>query len=223
MQDSQIQERTETATALTEYHRTWAMQGEDEDDVLLPRVVLHQGDISESRHGRHPKGTLINSGTGEVIESRRFVPITGFKTWIKYGENIGDPVEYCTRDKSQVPPEDLQWKDGQPPATQLFRNVVVLFEDMTTPTCFSLKDSSRHQRQSGKMLNQCEKARSAQKKSPGLYEIEVVDASNARGSWKDLRVKPVGDPSEELCKLALTWFDALQVKNVEVETEGVPF
>lgn len=220
-----LKRKAKSELAPSQHTRPWQMSGEDQDDVLVPRVTLHQGTLSEPKYGQHPSGTLLNSATLEVISSRRFVAVgVAWKQWTKFGPNIGDPFEYSTRDKADVLAEDLEWCDGQPPAAQLTRNFVVLFEGHETPVCLSLRDASTFQRNAGKSLNQKEKVRAAQKLGPGLYEIDVCDRQNSKGAWKDLRIRFVGEPSDELAGRALEWFEALSTSQIRTGEGGeTPF
>lgn len=211
------------ALATSQYARDYKMEGEDSGDAVMPRVILHQGDISEKYYGQHPKGTLLHSITGEVIEARRFTPLgIAWKEWMKFGDKFGDTLDYKTRNKSEVPPEDLQWNGNEPPAASLFYNFVVLFEGMDSPVCLSMKASSKFQRSAAQALNQMEKIRGAKKLAPGLYELDIVDRENDKGKWKDLKLRPVGNPSDDLAKASYEFYQALSGKHLDVHQDKEP-
>ena len=200
--------------------RPWNFEGEDSDDFLVPRITIHQGDISQKKYGPGTKGTLIDTTTNDTLPSMKFSPIYGWKEWIKWGEKRGGNPEYRTRNKSDVPPEDLQWHDNEPPAATLTRNFAVLFDGMSTPVVISWKDSSKRQRTCGKLLNQLEKLRAAQNLGRGLYEIVVVEESNDEGDWKDWTIKPIGNPDDAMSKTVAQWTDALTGKTVQTNIEA---
>ena len=203
----------------SEFHRPWQMNGEDETDSILPRVIIHQGDISEKEYGHHPKGTLLDSVTLTPLTSNRFVPIgIAWKEWFKWGGR-GQGLVYKVRNVNEVPPEDLVWQGKEPPTCTLYRNFALIFEGSDTPVCLSLKDSMPLPRRAGQALNQLEKIRALKKKGPGLYELEVIDQENDRGRWKDLRIKPIGNPPDDFAALALMWFESLNTKQVETHQE----
>ena len=207
--------------ATSQYARDYRMEGEDSGDTIIPRVILHQGDISEKYYGEHPKGTLLHSVTGEVIETRKFTPVgIAWKEWMKFGDKFGESIEYKTRNKSEVPPEDLNWNGDEPPAASLFYNFVVMFDGMSEPICLSMRGSSKFQRSAALALNQMEKIRASRKAVPGFYELEIVDRENDKGKWKDLKLRPVGNPPDELAASAFECYKALSVKNVEVHQES---
>lgn len=219
--------KTELATqkggelAPSQYARHYKMEGEDSGDVVMPRVILHQGDISEKYYGRHPKGTLLHSVTSEVIESRKFTPLgLAWKEWMKFGDKFGESMQYKTRNKAEVPPEDLQWQGDEPPAASLFYNFVVLFDGMVEPVCLSMKASSKLQKSAALALNQMEKIRAGRSAAPGFYELDIVDRENDKGKWKDIKIRPIGNAPPDLEKTAFEFYQALSTRTVEVHQDA---
>lgn len=225
-----MSKKTELATqqggALAErsqFARDYRMEGEDSSDAVIPRIILHQGDISEKYYGQHPKGTLLHSITTEPVEARRFTPVgIAWKEWMKFGDKFGEKMAYKTRNKAEVPADDLEWHGDEPPAASLFYNFVVMFDGTDEPVCLSLKGSSKMQRSAAMSLNQMEKVRSGRGMAPGFYELEVVDRENDKGKWKDLKIRPVGNPPEKLTKKAYECWQALHVKTVAAHDDGAP-
>lgn len=222
MSDTDLSTQSGGALATkSEFNRPFQMEGEDRDDDIMPRVVLHQGDMSENAgHGEHDKGTILNSVTKEVIESHKFVPIgVAWKQYIRFGANRGDPIVYNTRDRAAVPDADTKWQEKTPPVCTVFRNFVVLFEGEETPVCLSFKSSDKIQNNAGKSLNLMEKSRTVQGKCPGLYELEIVDDSNDKGKWKNMRPRPCGDPTTEMLTLSQMWFGVHSGSAVKVQEQ----
>ena len=197
----------------------WNMEGEDRSDFLIPRVIVHQGDIAEKFYGVHDKGDLIDTSTKEKLPSVSFVPLTAWKEYIRWGAEIGDPPVYVTRNRADVPDADLQWADETPPACTVYRNFAVLFDGMAMPMILSLSDAKKPQRQAGKLLNQLEKSRAAKKAGRGLYSIRIIDVENKKGKWKDMEIVPAGNPSAELAANAATWIAT--ISGVELKTNLV--
>lgn len=219
MSKKELAKTTGGTTALaqpSEYARPYQMMGRDEEDQILPRVILHQGKMSKKFHGDHEEGTLLNSVTGEVIDARKFTPVgVAWKEWIRFGENIGDPIQYKTRNKADVPPEDLRWNGDDPPACDLIYNFVVLFEGHEMPLVLSLKAASKRQKAAALALNQMEEMRAGKKAAPGFYRLDVVDDSNDKGEWKTFKIAPAGEPPTELAGLAYQFWQALAGRTVE--------
>jgi hypothetical protein len=194
------------------------LEGGDRDDQLVPRVHLYQGLPSEAKEygkGFSP-GDLINTVTREKIESRNFVPILGYKEWLKWKEPRGAGLEYKHRVKTDVPPEDLVWNEGetdpkkrQPRATESI-NWVVLFEGQPIPLVLGF---SRTCLNSGKAINTLETMRG--NRGPGLYAFDTREKSNDQGAWLTPVIRPVGDPPEDLRSMATMLFESMSGTTIE--------
>jgi hypothetical protein len=188
------------------------LQGAESQDFVLPRVHIYQGLPSEAKlYGKgFAPGDLINVVTNEKIVSTRFVPILGYKQWIKWKEPRGSGVEYNFREKSQVPAEDLTWEGDQAPTAQEYINYVVLFEDMQSPVILSFTKTGLN---AGRAINTCESMR--RNKAPGLYSIELQEKSNDKGAWLSPRVRPAGDPPANMAELAAMFFESMSGQEVK--------
>ena len=202
------------------------LEGSDRDDQLLPRVHLYQGLPTEAKeYGRgFEPGDLINTITREKIGSRKFVPIMGYKEWLKWKEPRGTGMEYKKRIKTDVPPEDLCWNENevdpkkrQPRATESI-NWVVLFEDETIPLVLSFSRTSIN---AGKTINTLETMRGH--RGPGLYAFDTKEKSNDKGAWVTPVIRPVGDPPPELREMAVLLFDSLSGTTIETNPEPDAF
>lgn len=203
--------------APSQFARSYDLEGGDASDLMMPRVILHQGKISKKLYGDHPEGTFLDNMTMAPLASLRFTPIgVAWKDYTGYGENLGDPLRYYTRNRAEVPPGELEWNGDEPPRCETRINFLVLFEGAEMPMCLSFKLSSKKQRGQAKALNVMEKTRATMKRSPGLYELIADDTSNDKGEWKEPVVRPVGDPSDELNAVSLTWFNALKGQSVKI-------
>lgn len=217
----------------------WEMEGEDRDDFLIPRVIVHQGDIAEKWYGQHPKGTLIDTSTKAPLDaaSNRFMPIRAYKEYIAWSEEIGQAPVYTERDKQAVPPEDLRWTEGVdkkgnpisiPPKCTEYRNFIVLFEGSPSPVVLSLSDAKKAQREAAKFLNKWERERGT-KLGRGYYTLGQKECENHKGKWLDFTVQPVGEqPPPELAEAVARWTEVLSqqtiktniVESAQVESEA---
>ena len=220
---SAIEKKDSKAAALApcEHTRPFEMEGAAELEKMVPRGVIHQGKMSKKFWGDHPEGTLINSVTGDVLPAPlTFVPIgINWMEFICYGENIGDPIVYRTRNKADVPPEDLQWHDKEPPVCETNYNFECLASGIDFPISVSMKGSSKHQKKVAGALYQFEKTRAGAKRGPGLYELSVGDASNDKGEWKIPVLRSLGNPPADVAKQAVDLWAEMRGQNIEVHID----
>lgn len=184
-----------TQGAITRPQSRNILSGEEEDDVIIPRVHIMQGLPAEKEmYGKLDEGTFVNTVTGEIIDGRRFIPVFGWVEYIKFRESRGSGIEYRTRNKSDVPPEDLAFdtQNGKPPACTRFINFAVLFEGTSDLVVLSFKSTGIAV---GKTLNTLEKYRGS--KGAGLYEISLKPKKNAKGAWLHPQIRPLGDPQPD--------------------------
>jgi hypothetical protein len=202
------------------------LEGGDRDDQLLPRIHLYQGLPNEAKeYGRgFEPGDLINTVTREKVASRKFVPILGYKEWIKWKEPRGSGMEYKKRVKTDVPPEDLIWnehevdkKKRQPKATESI-NWVVLFEDEAVPSVLTFSRTSLN---AGKTINTLETMRG--NRGPGLYAFDFRDKSNEQGAWITPVIRPTGDPTPDMSELVGLLYTSLSGTTIETNPDGDDF
>jgi hypothetical protein len=188
------------------------LEGAEAGDFVLPRIHIFQGLPAETKqYGKFDQGDLINVLTNQKVSGTTFMPLFGFKQYIKWKEPRGSGLEYNLRDKRQVPPEDLTWSGDQPPVAQEYINWVVLFEGEDTPCILSFTKTSLN---AGRTINTLEVMRAKANKSPGQYRLEMQEKSNDKGAWVSPRISPAGEPSAELSATATAWFDTLNPQAV---------
>ena len=202
-------ETTETALAGRDAQGGGAMErsaiggsivaGRD-SSASIAQVVMYQGTPTEEQmYGSDFKrGEFI-----ETLEKRSYgfkveiVCIGGWMSWAKFVDGQIAP-EYSHTNKSDVPPEDLEWQDDgggkrSPPAATETVNMVVLVNGEPFPSLFrfkrtGLKAYGRTIEPSEKRFGRC------------VYELAGVDDKNAnnqaykRLTAKMLRKIPEGDP-----------------------------
>jgi hypothetical protein len=194
------------------------LEGADPNDFVLQRVHIFQGlppEVKQYGKGFEP-GDLINQLTNQKLPTNTFMPLFGFKQYIRWKEPRGSGLEYNYREKRQVPPADLEWSGDTPPIAQEYINWVVIFAGEDSPCILSFTSTSLN---AGRTINTLEVMRAKGNKSPGAYRIEMQDKSNNKGAWKSPRISPVGDPDPALAEMAKVWFDTLNPVKVAEQTE----
>lgn len=211
----------------TEYK---GMDGETDDDLVMPIVAIHQGSNSKVKLGNHPAGTLIDTATLAPITATKFIIVSAFAEYIRWKERVagvGGGMEYRTRNRDEVPAEDLEWtaapKEGNsdiPPKCTRYRNFIVLFEGEASVVVLALKTSSKMQNKAGKFLNFVEKQRHAKKLPPGLYSIATVEQQKENLVWHEPIVALVGDASADLVAAAAQWHSIITASDAQPETNA---
>lgn len=210
--------------AIAQYARPFEFEGEDRGDLTIPRIIIHQGDISEKEYGAFPKGTLMNAALKTKLESDCFVALgIGWAEWIQWGpERSG--IVHRTRVRDELPPGAEEWAvdtNGKriPPPYQKYWNFLVMQPGADFPIVFSLKRSSKAQRKCYNLIMQIERGRAAAGKPPMLWKIGTVDAENAKGKWKEPALIPSGDPPADLLQQVALARASLQCRTVNVRMD----
>lgn len=204
-----------------------SMKDGNPEDVILPRIHLFQGLQEEvERYDPngvgHKPGTFIETLEFGAWDHREFCPVLGWHEWIKFFEPRGSGIEYRTRNKSEVPTEDLKFgsaPNGVGSAAIGFINYVVLFKDAPNdPVILSFKSTDMTV---GKtlytlQLRRLSLARQESKSkvktghiTSNLYELGCIKKKNAKGQWFGKSIRPVGLPDEKLWGQVVSCYDAL--------------
>lgn len=177
------------------------LDGGESNDLIIPRLHMFQ-DTSQEREnfGQDFKlGDLLDPIEIRKLNSNQFVPVCGFKSWVKIPEGSNRP-DYIHRDKSLVPKEDLEWIEGAngkniaPAATETL-NYLVVVEGEDMPYLLRFHKTGY---KAGKTLNTLEKRRGALKRGPGLYALEFTKESGTQGVYARVVLRAAGDPSSEM-------------------------
>jgi hypothetical protein len=202
------------------------LEGGDRDDQIMPRIHMFQGlpaEVKEYGKGYSP-GDLINTVTREKIEQRNFIPILGYKEWLRWKEPRGTGLEYKKRIKTDVPPEDLVWNEAetdpkkrQPRATETI-NWLVMFDGDAMPVVLGFSRTSLN---AGKTINTLETMRG--NRGPGLYSFDFREKSNDKGAWVTPVIRPVGDPSPEMVQIANLLFESFSGTTIETNPDNGEF
>lgn len=194
------------------------LEGADNDDLVLPVVKMFQDTSDErKRYGKDfGLGDLVLTigEHAEKLGTRAFIPLKGWKSWIKWNEPRGTGMEYNHTVRSEVPPDDLEWKGDVPPAATESINYIVLFDGQEMPAVIRFSKTSL---KSGKTLNTLESLRG--KRGPGLYELGFAEKSNDQGTFAVAQVRPKGDPAEDLLLQASILFEQVSGSSVVASDE----
>ena len=113
----EIAKKETTAIAKPMENHAWGAEGADAADVLIPKLLLMQGQSEFVSEGKAKAGDIVRSTTGEILggtaKGVEIIPFLTFKTWI-LSENTGSKFEYrgvaaYTADNCNDP---LEWKDS---------------------------------------------------------------------------------------------------------------
>lgn len=176
----------------------------DEQGVQISRLALYQGTSTEQAaypDANFKRGDFIDTLEGRAVGQKvQVVPIFGWKSWVRFERGSVAPV-YSTRNKSEVPLEDLEWHDKTPPLATECVNVVCAVSGEAWPYLVVLKRTGL--KAWGKIIGPMEARRGSTGKGPGLYELSSVDDKNAENqAYKRLTARYVGDPSGDLLDMA---------------------
>lgn len=170
--------------------RMAVFQGTAEEDAMYPGHNLKRGDFFDTLEVR------------KIGPSVKIVPIMGWVSWACFEKGSKIPV-YSTTRRNEVPPEDVQWNENEPPRATESTNLVVVVEGEAWPYLFVFKRTGLEA--FNKCIGPMEGRRGAMKKGPGLYELGTKDDKNPSGqSYKRLTARLIGDPTPELIAIATT-------------------
>jgi len=173
-----------------------AMEGVDQDDFLLPRMHLFQdtGSERESIGKDFEMGDLIDKTECRKLASNVIVPMAMYKSWAKWEEGEKPPI-YSTRDKLEVPAEDLEWNDGTPPAATEMFNFVVMVEGEFSPYLLVFKRTGV---KAAKTLLTMQRTRDQMKRGPGRYRVTWSKENGTKGVYAKMNIRADGDPNAEM-------------------------
>lgn len=85
------------ALAIPTQNLAWGSEGVDATDVVIPKLLLMQGQSEFVATGKAKLGDIVRSTTGEVLGSAakgvEIIPLLSFKTWVNL-EKVGNRFEY---------------------------------------------------------------------------------------------------------------------------------
>lgn len=201
---------TELVTA-TDFGGGLTVEGQEDTSPQLSRIVMYQGTAEEEEvYGQHSRGVFLDAlESRELGTELEFMPVYAWASWAKFVSGQKAP-EYSTRNKSEVPAEDLEFgEDGTPPAATESINVVIVVQGEAWPYLFVFKRTSL--RAFTKTVKPIEARRAATGKTPGLYQLSSTDDKSADGKpFKRLVCRALGDPDAEVATLAKQVYDAME-------------
>lgn len=187
------------------------MEGAEDSDFIPPVMHVFQGTPTEQeKFGQFPLGEVVDTIECRALASKFFTPIKAFKQWVRWEKGVSTPV-YSTRDRSEVPEEDLReiknWRKDEngesiPPRCTETHNWLVAVEGEYVPYLLRFKRTSL---EAGKTLNSIERGRGVMGKGPGRYELDTTSKINGeKGVYIKPRVRPAGEPTQEMIDFVAT-------------------
>lgn len=200
------------------------------NDILIGRLSLYQGTPTEQANydgcGFTPGDFVDALGKCKVAENKKvkIVPVHAFTTYMLWPNGAPTPT-YLVRDRRQVPPDHLEWKDGKPPICAECINALVLVEGQAWPFLLIFKRTSFKAGQNIFTLEGRRRitAKDGEKMKHGCYELSSSDASQGTNRYKKMQYRPAGDCPDSLKPLLEVCIqDLLKTSSVfEAETEKV--
>lgn len=201
-------------------HTNAMMDGEDDGSSALGRMAMYQGTTTEQ--ALYPTSNFKAGNFIDTLDKRllgdttiEVVPVYGFVTWVHWVEGEKAP-RYVEHERSKVPADHLEWKDGKRPIATKIYNVMMLVKSASGyepwPYLFMFKRTGF---KAGQMIFKLEDRRRFAKLKRGLYRLGSENDKNAAGqAFKRLTYQPAGDcPAEfnELLEVCVS--DILRTRN----------
>lgn len=190
---------------------------------MLGRLALYQGTTQEQSMydgcGFKP-GDFIDTLEKRKVASANIVPVRAWVTYVNWPKDSSTPL-YVLSDVMRVPPTDLVWNDGVPPAATKCINVVCLVQGEAWPYLVIFKKTGY---KAGETLAALEKRRALANRGSGLYELGSTKAQNAqKQTYHQLTVRSVGDCPPDMydaLREARAKSEVLVAKAEQMATEG---
>lgn len=192
-------------------------------DLVIPEIILHQGQISAKVYGPGNAGEWVDSITLErmTIDGKKFAPLFAVKTvqvWVKRTvKGIDDRFVIEVEEPADVKPEMMEDADLE---IRQHLQYIVMFEDDLLPRMIRFKSPDRRWGRGaykmGATINTLETVRRVRGKGLGVYTLSSRDITNDKGQWKSKVITPAGDASPELQRLAEEFASAFSQGRVRI-------
>lgn len=243
MGKKELQAKQQNAVALPTEAAEWGLdEAVDTQDILIPKLLVMQGLSKAVADEKAQMGEFIDSLTYEILGSARekdpkpveFIPLTMFKTWIRY-EKIGDD-KLDFRGIHPVTPENADWKweetdeDGNHFRNDQCLNFYVILKEkaddpMEMPYLLTFRRTSY---KNGKKLAthfaKCQRALQLNKVVPpasNTFKLTAVKTTNDEGTFYVMDIEPGGKTSKEHIQVAKDWVATIKQSNVKVDNSDI--
>lgn len=242
----EIAKKETTALATPVQNQAWGSEGIDTSDVVIPKLLLMQGQSEYVAEGKAKAGEIVRSTNGEVLggpgKGVEIIAFMTFKTWVMSEQNGGRfdfrGVEPITADNVNAP---LEWDVGG----KLWRrdrslNFYVLLPsdigkeltalqkleksgelpdpgDALLPCVLSFRRTSYG---AGKDLSTHFMKAAAFNRPPAVSKFRLLSKieKNDKGTFYIFDIEPVGLSSQDEIATCKKWYDIISVnKNVQVD------
>jgi len=199
----------------------WHIDGEEDGDWIIPRAHLFQDTaIERDIFGRDfGPGDLVNTLTKQHLNSRRFVPIQGFKDFALIEDS---KVVRVSRNRNDFNREDWDWDYRRandlplPPPVQQRLNFICLFEDEDFPILLRFKSTSY---QAGRQINSFMKLHQGRM----LYELDFRKENGTNGTYLVPVVKLAGPLPSAMATARDEWSRQALGRDIKVHEEDINF
>ena len=209
----------------------WGSEGADSHDMLIPRLMLQQPLSDYVAKGKATPGDIVESINGDTVakkgESIEIIPITTFKTWMRYKQVQGkwEFEEQVPFSVSNAGWQYEETKDGIVWRNDSVLNFFVLLATKLTelPHLLAFKRSSYH---TGRKLSTHFQTASM-KKMPAaatVFKLSAQLTTVDKNSFWTFNLEKSRDSKKEELSTAYSWWETLRSKNVKTDDdEKVPF
>jgi len=217
---------TATKTNLTtDVRNDWGTENVDSTDILIPRILLMQGQSKLVTAEKAQTGQIIESVTNKVLAEKgktlEFIPLKTFKNTIVMSAN----------DNQFMYQREFETEDGKPPwekeingeLVRIFPTLnffVMLTTDLDSATAIPMVLSFRStQYKKGRILlsyfNECKMTKSPP--AANTFTLGVEKTSNDKGTWYLYDInRHEKTPKKYMGKL-YEWWQILTGKGIEVD------
>ena len=205
-------------------------EGFTADDLVMPQAHIVQGLPAElEKFGDVKRGDVVNTLTLEKIFSHdpkadkldgdnTFAVIAAWPEWVNWPKDAERPL-YKTRNRNEVPPADLEWREDNgkriPPNAAQHYLFVVQFNSQEIPLALVFKRTSA---KAGQTLLSLEKMRG--RGNGGLYGMKFRVEGDSKQSWIVPQITPKGNPTAELKERVAAMTAGFAGKRIEVQDEA---
>jgi hypothetical protein len=225
------------AQPLANYETSWGLEGVDNKDILIPKLLIMQGLSKLVTEEKAQMGDLVNSVTGEVIGTARgekqrpcfIIPIKTFKTWVEF------KVEGSKKTFSRVVPYDetnAHWKreDTNDQGEKVERDECINFYVLLANQPDSLpyvitfrRTSMRAGKKLATHFKMCELARARGQAVPPAattFALTGSKVTNDKGTYYVADIAAQGPTQKEALKIAYEWYLTLKQSEAKIKVDN---
>ena len=242
---TKLAKKETTAVALPLENRSWGSENIDASDIVIPKLLLMQGQSKFVAAGKARAGDIVKSTTGEVVGgAQKGVKVIAFMTFKEWDVSEKNGGRFEFRFKESVTPSNVNdsWeftKDGNDWRRDLCINFYALLPsdierlqvamakldktgelpdpaDALLPVVLSFRRTSYR---AGKdLISHFAKAASFhQPPAVSTFELGSVAETKDKDIFQVFKITPAGKTPAESISLCHTWYNTIKGNGVKVD------